>query len=295
LVDIAMADSMMPSMGTGDEALSVMSAGLTQMFAMMVKHSPEGELTPAQEVTYAASDGRDKAGRVKALARNIRSYMKDQTGGNATLAEQLKYVVKTFFLTLPEHAAGFPKRFFGDSVTLGAVKHRLHPLNHVTHDDVVHFEPYMIVEVNKVRYVLSAHRSAGAAIEVWVFRQDKYLEQVQSLATKGWDWTFVDNYSEPTSLMPAKLAMLESMHWKEFEHHDGVAANNRSCCSDAASMCVNYMLSDGGQDGGHTLVVRDIRYEGFRLRLRDHKDKLTAFAYEPQFPGFLLGEIKTSD
>ena len=275
------------------------------MFNIMVTTSQTGKLSIEQveelrEVFESAgldqpaeSQSLDKGMMgIKAFSDIIRFYMIEQTmltTAIATPREQLKYIVKTFLMKLETFPKEFSKRFLGDSVSDGAVKYAYHPLN-IARKGVVRFVPYMIFELNKERFVLSAQKSVTAvspekvSIEIWLFKQDKYLEGVQNLAKKGWNWTFTDNPSEPASLMQEKLGMIRDMGWKEIGHVNK-ESDASAACLHAAAKAVGQVL--GGEDGT-TIAVRDIRYEGIQKSINDQADELKAFDYTPDFPSFEL-------
>jgi len=275
------------------------------MFNIMVTTSQTGKLSIEQveelrEVFESAgldqpaeSQSLDKGMMgIKAFSDIIRFYMIEQTmltTAIATPREQLKYIVKTFLMKLDTFPREFSKKCLGDSVSCGAVKYAYHPLNFVM-NGCVHFVPYMIFELNGKRFVLSAQKSVTSSspdkvsIEIWLFEQDEYSEGVQTLAKKGWDWTFTDNPSEPASLMQEKLGMIRGMGWKEIGHVNK-KADARAACFDAAAKAVGQVLE--GEDGT-TIAVRDIRYEGIQKNVKDQEGDLKVFDYAPDFPIFPL-------
>lgn len=306
--------------GSHEEAMKTMAAGLHQMFDIMVKTSAKGTLTVEEGLEMqrilnvsdlAENDeiasptaNRDPSTRgastpvqnmqngmlrIKKLGKMVRYYLKQQTGGSGEPVDQLKYIIKTFLLTLPSHSEGFPKRSIGDNVSHGAVKYAFHPLNTVV-DGVVCFLPYMIFEINKERYVLSGYKTENpktpgdVSIEAWLFRQDNYLEEVDHLSNQGWDWTFTDSVSEPESLMQQKLQYQKNIDWMEFEQ---VNRNSdvSAACATTADQCVNHVLNGSTNT---TIMVRDIRYQGINMSIEEQSRELTSFEYMPEFPGFEL-------
>ena len=279
------------------------------MFDIMVWSSPTGKLSTeeAEElrkvVLSAGTNGPAESQSVdkrmvgiKAFSELIRFFMIKQTKLTTAIAtprEQLKYIVKTFLMTLETCNEGFSKKCIRDTVSHGAVKYADHPLN-IVKEGVVWFVPYMIFEINEERFVLSAQKSVTTAessdshdwlsIEMWRFKQDKYLEGVQSLAKKGWNWTFTDSPSEPASLMQEKLGMLRDMGWKEIGHVNK-EADASAACSHAAAKAVNEVV---GSEDGTTIAVRDIRYEGIQKNVEKQEDDLKDFDYAPDFPSFEL-------
>jgi hypothetical protein len=287
------------------DAITTMMEGLQQMFDIMVNTSETGKLDGDQATEFReVLDSMDHKGLpgakpldqgmlgIKAFSEIIRHYMIEQTmltTATATPREQLKYIVKTFLMKLDTFPREFSKKCLGDSVSCGAVKYAYHPLNFVM-NGCVHFVPYMIFELNGKRFVLSAQKSVTSSspdkvsIEIWLFEQDEYSEGVQTLAKKGWDWTFTDNPSEPASLMQEKLGMIRGMGWKEIGHVNK-KADARAACFDAAAKAVGQVLE--GEDGT-TIAVMDIRYEGIEMSVKDQADELKNFNYTPDFPSFEL-------
>jgi hypothetical protein len=289
-------------------SITMIMTGLKQMFDIMVTTSQTGKIDIDQAMEFrkvlesmnpngppGSHTLDDGMLGIKAYSEVIRFYLIEQTKLTVAIAtprEQLKYIIKTFLMKLETCADGFSKKCIHDTVSHGAVKYANHPLN-IVKEGVVWFVPYMIFELNGERFVLSAQKSVTTespnshdwiSVEMWLFKQDKYLKGVQSLAEKGWGWTFTDDSSEPPSLKQEKLGMIRDMGWEEIGHVNK-EADASAACLDAAAKAVNKVL---GSEDGTTIAVRDIRYEGIQKNVKDQEGDLKVFDYAPDFPIFPL-------
>jgi len=283
----------MPSMGTEAKSrlantTATTAEGLAQMITIMIETGDKRRLSGNQVNKIGKSLLKEaSADTIVILSKVIREILP------ADPVDQLHYIVNTFLLKLLSHPAEFPKKGKDDILTHGAKKCRYHPLN-IEEDNIVHFLPYIIIEIgeksNMSRFVLSAYKTVSpdtpdkTMISAWVFDQTKYRKEMASLKEKGLDWTVTDDPSKPDALMTMKLQIKDDMKWVEFNHVN-TQNSPRVACDQIAEMCVDHLIRE---NASNKIGVRDVRYEGKQMSVLDQAEEIHNFEYTPDFPLFSL-------